>query len=389
MKRLTYIWVALALVALIMLSLSSACSSSTAQTKPSPTPAPTTNSAAQPTALPDVPVKYPGDTDASIARRAKLIEGAKKEGNLVIWGIIPPDTEAPMMAEFNKIYPFIKVNYWRGSGEESGTKIEAEAVTGKFDVDVDLGSIQMARMPVWRQNGWIKQWTDIIPNVKNLGGAISSNKDWALPGANVIGPQYNTDLVKAVDAPKSWEDLLDPKWKGKIGMAISTGLWESLAYSDGGWGEAKTLDYLNKLKAQNIVWLQGGYLGGHGLLVAGEVSIMANALLPHYIQAKAKGAPVDWVKANPLTSGGPDYVALNNSPNPNAAQLFLEWQFSPDGLVAYEKATAKGDVSPGSQTQLAKLLVGQKVIFTTEQSTLKVIDNDFINKASKAIGIPQ
>ena len=376
----------LVLAVSLLLPLLSACSAPAAAPAPAPAPA------GKPAAV-DVPIKYPGDTDASIARRAQWVEGAKKEANLVFWGILPPDTAQPFIAEFNKIYPFIKVEYWRGSGEESGTKLEAEAITKKFTADVDLGSIQLNRFNVWRQNGWLTKFVQNLPNVaqlKAVPGVVSKSDDWVLPGPNAIGPQWNTTKLTAAEAPKNWDDLLDPKYKGKIGLAISTGMWETMATAEGGWGVDKTLDYCTKLRQQNIVWLQGGYLGGHGLLVAGEVSIMGNALLPHLITAQTKGAPVDWVKTGPMALTGPQLAIMNPINHPNAANLFVEWFCSPQGLLLYEIAGGKGIVYPGATTVMNKMLeaAGTKYLIHTEEANDKVLQLGLVKKFQEALGIP-
>ena len=89
--------------------------------------------------LPPVPITYSGDTDETIIRRAQWIEGAKKEGTLNLLGILLPAWSAKLIPEFNKIYPFIKMNSWSGKGEEVATKLEAEAISGRSTVDVTLG----------------------------------------------------------------------------------------------------------------------------------------------------------------------------------------------------------------------------------------------------------
>ena len=152
---------------------------------------------------PQVPVTYAGDTDQIIARRAQWIENAKKEGQLTWWGIFTPTDAKKIISEFNKIYPFIKVNYWRG--------------------------------------------TNIIPGIKQRDKRIyGKDGDWAQAGNNANTPHFNTEKIKAADAPKSWDDLLNPRWKGKIGFnSGSVREWTALALAEGGWGLNKTIDFLS------------------------------------------------------------------------------------------------------------------------------------------------
>src|SRR3989304_5640720 len=85
-------------------------------------------------ALPKVPITYPGDTEKTIARRAQWIEGARKEGAVVWWGSDRPDEIRKIADEFNKVYPFIKLSYWRGQDKERETKVEAEHALGRLTV---------------------------------------------------------------------------------------------------------------------------------------------------------------------------------------------------------------------------------------------------------------
>ena len=83
-----------------------------------------------------VPITYPGDTEKTIARRAQWIDGAKKEGGLVWWGTSSPKEKQGTIAEFNKVYPFIKVDHWRSQGAEMGAKMEQEHTAGRSTVDL-------------------------------------------------------------------------------------------------------------------------------------------------------------------------------------------------------------------------------------------------------------
>src|SRR3989304_77410 len=100
--------------------------------------------------VPHVPITYPGDTDETIKRRAQWIERANKEGTLVWWATATPEEGRRLIAEFNKIYPFIKVSYWRGRGEEIAAKVEAEHIGGRYTADVLLGG-EYRNFPRWRK----------------------------------------------------------------------------------------------------------------------------------------------------------------------------------------------------------------------------------------------
>src|SRR3990170_1246644 len=99
--------------------------------------------------LPQVPITYAGDTEKTILRRAQWIEGAKKEGALVWWSVERPDQLKKIVAEFNKIYPFITGSYWRAS-EELAPKLESEYSSGRFTVDIIQGG-QPHNYPRWRK----------------------------------------------------------------------------------------------------------------------------------------------------------------------------------------------------------------------------------------------
>ena len=209
--------------------------------------------------LPQAPITYPGDTDETIKRRAQWIEGAKKEGALIWWGTTRPDQAKGVIAEFNKIYPFIKVNYWRGGTEELGSKLDIGFISGRTEADVVAGG-NPENYPRWRKMGGLEKFTDIVPRIEKVHkGLYSRYGDSFVPGSNVTAPQYNTKLVSASEAPKTWDDLLDPKWKGQTGMSTALRVFTVLATAEGGWGIEKTEDFIRKLKKQDIIWAKGSY----------------------------------------------------------------------------------------------------------------------------------
>lgn len=228
--------------------------------------------------LPKVPITYSGDTDKTIMRRAQWIEGAKKEGNAVTWWSIGSPTERKeIVAEFNKVYPSIKVEYWRGQTEEIATKIEMEFSANRRTVDVVLGG-DTSNFPRWRKMGRLEKFTDLIPGLAKWDKRFySTTGDTAQAGSNAITPQYNTNLVSAAEVPRSWEDLLNPKWKGQLGVQTDPRAWWTMALAEGGWGLEKTIDFVTKLRAQKPS-MQTGPSQGHALLIAGNFKIYTNAV---------------------------------------------------------------------------------------------------------------
>ena len=337
--------------------------------------------------LPSVPITYDGDTDATIIRRAQWIEGAKEERDLVYWSSKSPEMGRKIIAEFNKIYPFIKGTFVGAAGEGVGPKVEIETVRGKFSVDVIEGANES--YPRWREKKIIAKFTDIIPGIKKLPKrAYSKYGDWAIPAANVNTPQYNTTLVSKAEAPKSYEDLLDPKWKGNLGMADDLKVWVSFALEEGGWGVEKTLQYLNKLREQKLIWTKG-HSAGHALLKAGEFKVLSGGYVYHAMNSQKKGAPVEFSRVNTVVVSGGTIGQINAAPHPNAAKLFLEWLLSPQGLIIYEDITGQGAVYPGASTRQAKLVAGLNYIYRTEEGTIKSIELGLEEKLAHALGLPK
>ena len=108
-------------------------------------------------------------------------------------------------------------------------------MAGKSTCDVLQGG-ERTNFPRWREMRVIVPWVDIIPGIENWDKRkYSEAGDAVMMGHTVTTPQYNTNLVSAAEAPKSWEDLLHPKWRGQLGHVTDPKVWVVLA-TDGGWG---------------------------------------------------------------------------------------------------------------------------------------------------------
>ena len=291
-------------------------------TQPAPTTAPTTAPTAAATAAPTAAPK-PGELDKA------TIDKAKQEGKLTFYTSLNEDDAKFIIAEFNKAYPEIKVTLNRKSSEKIVAQFITEAKAGSVLADVlETGGLDIAK-PI--KEGLIQEFrppaADKFPdNLKDPKGL------WTAARLGIESIAWNTTLVKAEDAPKSFEDLADPKWKGKI-LIESTDVEVLLALAKLKFkDDAKTTDYLKKLAA-NDLQPSAGHTETLDLLIAGQRAVFWGAH-GHTTARKAKdGAPVDYMRTEGvLTVDGA--VLPKGAPNVNAAKVFINWYLGEDGQKA-------------------------------------------------------
>jgi iron(III) transport system substrate-binding protein len=255
-----------------------------------------------------------------------LIEAAKKEGKVVYYTSIDLALAEKIGKAFEAKYPGITVRVERTGAERVFQRIGQEYASNIHAVDA-VNSSDAAHFIAWKRDGILLPYVpeDVAkfypPEHKDPDGQFASFR----VGLSVIG--YNTTMVKAEDAPKSFADLLDPKWKGKIVKAhpgysgtIMTSTFEMVR--DLGW------EYLEKLAKQNVMQLQSS-ADPPKKLALGERAIQADGNEYNIFQIKEKGGPAEPVYA---TEGTPLVVGPNglfkDAPNPNAARLFQSFCFS-------------------------------------------------------------
>jgi iron(III) transport system substrate-binding protein len=254
-----------------------------------------------------------------------LIEGAKKEGALVLYTSMTVDQAQKLNDAFRFKYPFLQVHMFRAVGERLLTKIMTETQAGRFDFDV----VQSAETQAYflKKRNLLAKY--LSPEVKNLQkGFFDSDGFWAaiymMP--NVIA--YNTRMVRRNEVPVSDEDLLNPKWRGKIGMDHTKPEWFSWKLKR--LGQDKGLAYMKRLGTQEFK-LYSGLTIITGLLAAGEFPLVLNTYIHNAEDAKRKGAPVDWVAQDPVFTKFQPIGVAAKAPHPNAAKLFVDFMLSEDG----------------------------------------------------------
>src|SRR6516162_236851 len=256
-----------------------------------------------------------------------LIEAAKKEGQVSYYTSTDLPVAEKIARAFEAKYPGISVRVERTGAERVFQRIGQEYSSNIHAVDV-VNSSDAAHFIVWKRDGILAPYVpeDVAkfypPEHRDPDGLFASWRVWL----SIIA--YNTNLVKAEDAPKSFADLLDPKWKGKIVKAHPgySGTIMTATYQmqrDLGWG------FFEKLAAQNVMQVQSS-ADPPKRLALGERAVMADGNEYNIFEIKEGGGPVAPVYA---TEGSPLIVGptgmFKAAPNPNAARLFCNFSFSP------------------------------------------------------------
>jgi len=257
---------------------------------------------------------------------AQLIDGAKNEGKL-LWYVTfnVPDANAIMLG-FNKKYPFIKTDIYRAGSQAMVNKVLTEALVGRYVYDVIDNDILEGL--TFKQKGIFGKY--LSPQRRfYLTGDKDPEGYWTGIYANKVVLAYNTRLISSQKVPTTYQDLLDPKWKGKMGMDTKAYYEFAVWLSIMGGGE-KGLNYMKKLSEQDIQFRTGRTLIG-SLVAAGEMSI-GLALYNHIVeQMKEKGAPVEWLALEPVIDKTHPLGVSARAPHPNAARLFVDYVLSREG----------------------------------------------------------
>ncbi|HEX3862463.1 MAG TPA: extracellular solute-binding protein [Stellaceae bacterium] len=259
----------------------------------------------------------------------ELVAAAKKEGTVVWYTSIELQTAEKLAKSFEAAYPGITVQVERNGAERNFQRIAQERGSNIHTVDAAEAS-DMGSFILWKRQGWLAPF--VPKDVADNWPAEQRDPDgmFATVRFNLSPIVYNTKLLKAADAPKSFADLLDPKWKGKMVKAHPgySGTIMTVTYElvqNLGW------DYMQKLGQQHIMQVQSG-ADPPKKVAQGERPIMADGGEYVVQQMIATGAPLAIVyptEGTPTIPGGAGVFA--DAPHPNAARLFISYLFSRDG----------------------------------------------------------
>lgn len=310
--------------------------------------------------------------------RQKILEdGARKEGKVTVYsGMIVDQALRPITESFMKKYPYIKAEFWRADSNKIVQKILAEARAKSMVADV--GESTSLSEPLIRA-GVVAPFKS--PSVINFPKEYVDPKNlWGATRLSYFGAAYNTKAITAADAPKTYEDLLDPKWKGKLAWRDGSDSGSSLFVTNiiMLMGNQKGEDYLKKLAKQNIVNFTGSARTLVNRVMEGEYPIALNIFLHHPVISAQKGAPVAALPLEPVPSLNGTVLFIKGSQHPHAAMLLIDFMLSKEGQQTlaganYFPANPDVDINPVLQPIVPKK-AGLKENFITPEKVFQLND---------------
>lgn len=272
---------------------------------------------------------------------AKLIEGARKERKLVWYTSMAVSESKPFLDAFEKKYPFVKTELFRASLESTINRIMTETQGGRWQFD----AVSTAGINILVQRKLLS--TYVSPEARTYNREFKDrNGHWTgiLNTYYVLG--YNTGMVSEAEAPKNWEDLVDPKWKGRISIDREEYEWYATLLAT--WGRERTQRYMKALAGQQIQWRKGHTLIAQ-LMAAGEFPVAS--VYAHRIESMKKNrAPVEWVNTIDPIVVAIHGIGLSAKPNnPSTAKLFIDFALSTEGqevIRSFNRIPARSDVEP-------------------------------------------
>jgi len=255
-------------------------------------------------------------------RVQKALPLARKEGTLTLYTSFAEKDLPPLLGAFEKRYG-IKVQVWRSASEKVLQRAVIESRAGRYDVDaIHTSALEMEAMV--REN--VLQAVAPPHGVQLLEGALRPHRGWIATYLSFWVQAYNTSAIHKADLPRTWQDLLDPKWKGKLGIEARVPEWYAAIVTD--MGEEAGQRFWRELVATNGISVRGGHTLLNNLVIAGDVPLALT--MYQYIAegAKRKGAAEDWFVLEPAIGRMSGAGVARHAAHPNAALVFYEFMLS-------------------------------------------------------------
>jgi ABC-type Fe3+ transport system substrate-binding protein len=274
----------------------------------------------------------------AFAAEPSLVEAAKQEGRLVWYTtLVVGQIVRPIIQAFETKYPGIKVDFVPAPWQETSLRIINEGRANQVKGDLVDGG---ASFPPLQAAGLIEPYL-----VQSAASYPQAYRDpTGLWTANIIQPStpsVNLDQVKKADIPQSYEDLLHPRWKGRMAWPDSPSVSGPPGFIGTiltAMGQDRGMAYLEKLANQRIASVPSNQRVVLDQNIQGQYPLVLMIYNYHAAISMSEGAPIDWLRLSPTMVSFGQMSLLKNAPHPNAARLFLEFSLSEEGQSVYAAA---------------------------------------------------
>jgi len=286
--------------------------------------------------------------------RAKLIEDAKKEGKVMVYVSSNASDARALEAVFEKKYPFINMEFYSSGKDALLTRYLLEARTGTYLADVYQSSV----FPIMNlvEKGLLAPYYS-----PEREGYIEALRDkdgyWHATYLNAVTMAYNSRMLKPNEVPSSYQELLQPKWRDRMGFVLSHTEWYFAMLQS--MGEDKGRQYMEALSKQKIHSRIGSSLMNQ-LMMAGEFPLLISQYPTGVEELKKTGAPIDWVALDPWFVYPIGIAVTAKNSHPAAARLYVDFILSEEGQTSMRQLSripARKDVLPNPP----RLMQGRKL----------------------------
>jgi len=293
-------------------------------------------------------------------RMQRIVAAAQKEGSLTIYTTFAETDQPALIKPFEAKYG-VKVVVWRAGTAKVLQRTLAETAARKYDADViHFGSPEMEALS--REK--VLQAVSSPAHRDLQPGSVPPHREWAATLLSVWVQAYNTRLIKKSELPRTYRDLLDPKWKGKLGIEAKNEDWFASVVDIMGGGE-EGLKFFRDLVARNGLSVRTGHTLLNNMVIAGEVPLALDVYNYMPEQAKKRGAPIDWFALEPAVARSNAVGIARHAPHPGAALLFYEYMLGEEG----QQQLVKMGYVPAN-LKAASPLRGVKILHTDPIRTL-------------------
>jgi len=265
-------------------------------------------------------------------REQRLVKGARAEGEINLYSSLVVEDLNALAAAFQKRYG-VKLKFWRAGSEKMVQRIVTEARAGRFDFDVvetngpELESLHREKL---LQKAVSPRFPELMPE------AVRAHREWVGTRLNLFVHAYNTRLVKKEELPKSYQDFLQPRWKGRLGIEAEDVDWFATVVKE--LGEDRGLKLFREIVARNGLSVRKGHTLLAGLVATGEVPFALTVYNHNAEKLKQKGAPVDWYAIEPAIARVNGVALSRKPPHPHAAVLFYDFMLGEGQVVLAQGA---------------------------------------------------